>query len=65
MPGNCMSARIKVGMITAQQLQRFFGAGGGHYLVTLVDQQDARQLQVYGRVIDDEDRLSGHSISVF
>jgi len=40
-------------MIAAEQFQRFFGAGRGHYLVTLIHQKDAGKLEVYRRIVND------------
>ena len=47
-------------MEASQQLQRLLGAGGGEHFVSFVDQDDARQLQIHWRVVDDQYRLTGH-----
>src|SRR6266853_677830 len=54
--GSCLMLRV----MAAQQLQRFFRAGGRKYLVTLIHKQNAGQLQIDRRVIDNQDRLASH-----
>ena len=50
-------------MVAAQQLQGLLGAGRGQYRVTLIHQQNSGELEIYRCVVDDENRLAGHSKS--
>ena len=47
-------------MIAAQQFQGFLCAGRGQHRVALIHQQNPGEFEIYGCIVNDQDRLAGH-----